>query len=307
LQRMERRCYRHLTDCLSPEDVEEVKKVHMVEILDYLMAMAEGRVGRHQLDRCRENNNMEELDELDELSSVYDYEEYRYDYSDEEYSEENYDNEEEEEEEEEEGGLLVEANAIPAVYNTWNPLRGESEVSRGGNTQVAVENDVKLGDAKNKDWEAKQNVGTESHLRVEANGDATFPQKEEKSEKLSQQVKSEKILVKKSSEYNIWEESKSEKKETIEKGDNRERSKEGWEKSKEKRKSEESVLNEWFAGARPLPKDDNWEEDGFLDLGGGGEKTEKWGQELFVRSSQSRFEPFCIILISSLIFHSCNT
>ena len=24
LQRMERRCYRHLTDCLSPEDVEEV-------------------------------------------------------------------------------------------------------------------------------------------------------------------------------------------------------------------------------------------------------------------------------------------
>jgi len=214
LQRMERRCYRHLTDCLSPEDVEEVKKVHMVEILDYLMAMAEGRVGRNQLDRCRENNNMEELDEL---SSVYDYEEYRYDYSDEEYAEENYDNAEEEEEDE--GGLLVEANAIPAVYNTWNPLRGESEVSRGGNTQVAVENDVKLEGAKNKDWEAKQNVGTESHLRVEANnGDATFPQKKEKSEKLSQQVKSEKVLVKKSSEYNIWEESKSEKKEIIGRG-----------------------------------------------------------------------------------------
>merc|ERR1719370_1075596 len=57
LQRMERRCYRHLTDCLSPEDVEEVKKVHMVEILDYLLAMAEGKVSKHQLDTCRENNN----------------------------------------------------------------------------------------------------------------------------------------------------------------------------------------------------------------------------------------------------------
>jgi len=224
------------------------------------------------------------------LGSVYDYEEYRYDYSDEEYSEENYDNEEEEEEE---GGLLVEANAIPAVYNTWNPLRGE--VMGGGNKQVAVENDVKLGGTKN-----KENVGTESYMRLEADGDAT--QKEEKSEKrLSQQVKSEKVLVKKSSEYNIWEESKSEK-EKIEKDDN-------WERKSEKRKSEESDQLS-SSSINPLHKDDFWEEDrgGFLDLGGGGgEKSEKWGQELFVRSSQSRFEPFCIILISSLIFNSCNT
>jgi len=337
LQRMERRCYRHLTDCLAPEDVEEVKKVHMVEIFDYLLAMAEGKVSKHQLDRCRENNNnMGELEE-DELSSdEYDYEDYRYDYSDEEYSEENYDNEEEEEEEGE-GGLLVEANAIPAVYNTWNPLGGESELSGGGNTQavagntqsaggktqVAVGNtpvvdgniqaagantqvsgkdDKKFRYDKNKDWEARQNVGTESHVRVEANDDATLPQKEKKLEKLSQQVKSDKVLVKKSSEHNIWEASKNDKEE-IEKYDNQER------KTKEKRKSEDRAkLNEWFSGAQPLPKDDNWEEDGFLDLGGGGEKTEKWGQELFVRSSQGRFEPFCtLILISSLIFKSCNT
>ena len=264
----------------------------MVEILDYLMAMAEGRVGRHQLDRCRENNNMEELEEEEEgLGSVYDYEEYRYDYSDEEYSEENYDNEEENEDEDR--GLLVEANAIPAVYNTWNPLRGE--VFGGGITQVAVENDVKLGGTKN-----KENVGTESYMRLEAEGDAT--QKEEKSERLSQQVNSEKVLVKKSSEYNIWEERKSEK-EKIEKDDNWER------KTIEKQKSEESDQLS-SSSVNPLHKDDFWEEDrgGFLDLGGGGgEKSEKWGQELFVRSSQSRFEPFCIILISSLIFNSCNT
>lgn len=278
---------------------------------------------------------MGELEE-DELSSdEYDYEDYRYDYSDEEYSEENYDNEEEEEEGE--GGLLVEANAIPAVYNTWNTPRGEPEVSggrntqvsngntqdfggyspaAGGNTQVAFGNtqdaglstqdsgeiNVKLDNNKNQDWEVRQNVGTESHVRVEANDDATLPQKEEKSEKLSQQVKSKKVLVKKSSEHNIWEASKNDKEE-IEKFDNWER------KTKEKRKSEDRAkLNEWFSGAQPLPKDDNWEEDGFLDLGGGGEKTEKWGQELFVRSSQSRFEPFCtLILISSLIFNSCNT
>merc|ERR1719391_509627 len=231
--------------------------------------MAEGRVGRHQLDRCRENNNMEELEE--ELGSVYDYEEYRYDYSDEEYSEENYDNEEEEEEE---GGLLVEANAIPAVYNTWNPLRGE--VLGGGNKQFAVENDVKLGGTKN-----KENVGTESYMRLEADGDAT--QKEENSERVSQQVNSEKVLVKKSSEYNIWEERKSEK-EKIEKDDNWER------KTKEKQKSEESDQL-YSSSVNPLHKDDFWEEDrgGFIDLGGGGgEKSEKWGQELFVRSSQSR-------------------
>ena len=296
--------------------------------MDYLLAMGEGRVVRHQLDRCRDNNNnnnnMGELEELDELSSdEYDYEDYRYDYSDEEYSEENYDNDEEEEEK---GGLLVEANAIPAVYNTWNPLRGESEILEGGNTQVVAgntqaaggkaqvvngnvqvagvniqvsgENNVNLGDNRNKDWEARQNVGTGSHVRVEANDDATLPQKEEKSEKLSQQVKSEKVLMKKSSEYNIWDENKSEK-EKIYKDDNWER------KTKEKRKSEESDQ------LSSSSKDDFWEEDGggFLDLGGGGgEKSEKWGQELFVRSSQSRFEPFCtLILISSLIFNSFNT
>merc|ERR1719391_327665 len=231
--------------------------------------MAEGRVGRHQLDRCRENNNMEELEE--ELGNVYDYEEYRYDYSDEEYSEENYDNEEEEEEE---GGLLVEANAIPAVYNTWNPLR--DNVLGGGITQFAVENDVKLGGTKN-----KENVGTESYMRLEADGDAT--QKEEKSERLSQQVNSDKVLVKKSSEYNILEERKSDK-ENIEKDDNWER------KTKEQQKSEESDQLS-SSSVNPLHKDDFWEEDrgGFLDLGGGGgEKSEKWGQELFVRSSQSR-------------------
>ena len=348
LQRMERRCYRHLTDCLAPEDVEEVlildvmrrmtaftflgwdppskrqnlisclkvKKVHMVEILDYLLAMAEGKVSKHQLDRCRDNkNNMGGLEEEELSSDEYNYDDYRYDYSDEEYSEENYDNEEEEEEGEE--GLLVEANAIPAVYNTWNPLGGDSEVSGGGNTQVAVgdtqaaggntqvseENYQKLRDNKNKDWEARQNVGTESHVRVEANDDATFLQKEGKSEKLSQQVKSEKVLMKKSSEYNIWEESKGDK-EKIEKVDNREK------KTKEKRKSEESDQLS-SSSVSTLPKDNFWEEDGggFLDLGGGGgEKSEKWGQELFVRSSQSRFEPFCtLILISSLIFNSCNT
>ena len=251
-------------------------------------------MGRHQLDRCRENTDMEELEEEEELSGVYDYEDYRYDYSDEEYSEENYDNEEEEEEGE--GGLLVEANAIPGVFNTWNPLREEYKFSGGRNTPVAVENNMKFGDTKNKDWEGKLNVGTESSERVEANGDATFPEKEEKSEDFSQQVTSEKVLVKKSSEYNILEESKSEE-EKIETGDNWEKTKEDWEKRR--------ALNEWFAGAMPLPKDDNWEEDGFLDLGG--EKSEKWGQELFVRSAQSRFEPFCLlILITSLIFNSCN-
>merc|ERR1719222_190749 len=182
---------------------------------------------------------MEELEEEEELSIVYDYEDYRYDYSDEEYSAEN-------EEEEEEGGLLVEANAIPAVYNTWTPLREESKFSGGRSTPIVVENDMKLGDTKNKDWENEQNVGTESHMRVEANGDATLSEKEEKSEKLSQQVESEKVLVKKSSEYNTWEERTSE-----EKG-------EDWERRKEKRKSEESTLSEWFEGARP--KDDNWEE-----------------------------------------------
>merc|ERR1712062_31825 len=103
--------------------------------------------------------------------------------SDEEYSAENYDNEEEEEE----GGLLVEANAIPAVYNTWTPLREKSKFSGGRSTPIVVENDMKLGDTKNKDWENEQNVGTESHMRVEANGDATLRKKEEKSEKLSKQ------------------------------------------------------------------------------------------------------------------------
>ena len=236
----------------------------MVEIFDYLMAMAEGRVDRLQLDRCRENNNnmqeKEEEQEEEELNtnSVYDYEDYRYDYSDEEYSEENYDNKEDEEE-----ALLVEANTVTAVHNTWNPLREVSKFSGGRNTPIAVE---QLEDTRKKDWEAKQNIETESRVEA-ANGDATLPPEEEKSEKLSKQVKK--------SEY------KTDKDDT-------------WERrSKEKRKS-------------PLPKDDFWEEDGggFLDLGEG-EKSEKWGQELFVRSSQTRFQPF-VILISLILFKSCN-
>merc|ERR1719430_596858 len=94
LQRMERQCYRHLTDCLSSEDVQDVKKVHMVEIMDYLMAMAEGKVARWQLERCRESNDdmMDNIEgeELDEELSIseYNYDDYRYDYSEEEYSEE---------------------------------------------------------------------------------------------------------------------------------------------------------------------------------------------------------------------------
>ena len=222
-----------------------------------------------------------ELEEDEESSSVYDYEDYRYDYSEEEYSEESYDNMEVVEEKNE---------GLPAVYNSWDPLKGELEVSGVGKTGVTGNHDEDWGEYKNDDFEKKQNVGIESQIKVGAENDATLRQK---SEKLSEQVKekSEKILMKKSSEYNIWQESKSEK-EKMDDDNNLENG------SKEKRKSEE-----WFSGATPQYTDDFWEEDrgGFLDLGGGGEKNEKWGQELFVRSSQSRIYPF-----SALIFFSSS-
>ena len=209
-----------------------------------------------------------ELEEDEESSSVYDYEDYRYDYSEEEYSEESYDNMEVEEEK----------KGLPAVYNSWDPLKGELEVSGVGKTGVTGNHEEDWGEYKNDDFEKKQNVGIESQIKVGAENDATLRQK---SEKLSKQVKekSEKILMKKSSEYNIWQESKS-----------------------EKEKMDDDNNLEYT--------DDFWEEDrgGFLDLGGGGEKNEKWGQELFVRSSQSRIYPFStFILFFFVIFNSFNT
>ena len=215
--------------------------------------------------RCREKNNVEELEleEDEESSSVYDYEDYRYDYSEEEYSEESYDNMEVEEEKNE---------GLPAVYNSWDPLKGELEVSGVGKTGVTGNPEKTWGEYKNDDFEKKQNVGIESQIKVGAENDATLRQK---SEKLSKQVKekSEKILMKKSSEYNIWQESKS-----------------------EKEKMDDDNNLEYT--------DDFWEEDrgGFLDLGGGGEKNEKWGQELFVRSSQSRIYPFSTFILISVSY-----
>ena len=201
-----------------------------------------------------------ELEEDEESSSVYDYEDYRYDYSEEEYSEESYDNMEVEEEKNE---------GLPAVYNSWDPLKGELEVSGVGKTGVTGNHEEDWGEYKNDDFEKKQNVGIESQIKVGAEDEATLRQK---SEKLSEQVKekSEKILMKKSSEYNIWQESKS-----------------------EKEKMDDDNNLEYT--------DDFWEEDrgGFLDLGGGGEKNEKWGQELFVRSSQSRIYPFSTFILIS--------
>ena len=215
--------------------------------------------------RCREKNNVEELEleEDEESSSVYDYEDYRYDYSEEEYSEESYDNMEVEEEKNE---------GLPAVYNSWDPLKGELEVSGVGKTGVTGNPEKTWGEYKNDDFEKKQNVGIEPQIKVGAENDATLRQK---SEKLSEQVKekSEKILMKKSSEYNIWQESKS-----------------------EKEKMDDDNNLEYT--------DDFWEEDrgGFLDLGGGGEKNEKWGQELFVRSSQSRIYPFSTFILISVSY-----
>ena len=200
------------------------------------------------------------MEEDEESSSVYDYEDYRYDYSEEEYSEESYDNMEVEEEKNE---------GLPAVYNSWDPLKGELEVSGVGKTRVTGNHEETWGEYKNDDFEKKQNVGIESQIKVGAENDATLRQK---SEKLSEQVKEkpEKILMKKSSEYNIWQESKS-----------------------EKEKMDDDNNLEYT--------DDFWEEDrgGFLDLGGGGEKNEKWGQELFVRSSQSRIYPFSALILFS--------
>ena len=204
-----------------------------------------------------------ELEEDEESSSVYDYEDYRYDYSEEEYSEESYDNMEVEEEKNE---------GLPAVYNSWDPLKGELEVSGVGKTGVTGNHEEDWGEYKNDDFEKKQNVGIESQIKVGAEDEATLRQK---SEKLSEQVKekSEKILMKKSSEYNIWQESKS-----------------------EKEKMDDDNNLEYT--------DDFWEEDrgGFLDLGGGGEKNEKWGQELFVRSSQSRIYPFSTFILISVSY-----
>ena len=154
----------------------KVKKVHMVEIMDYLMAMAEGKVARWQLERCRESNNDmvdvegEELDE--ELSSSeYNYDDYRYDYSEEEYSEEDY-NHEEAEENEQEDLLLVEAdNAVPAVYKSWTtaPL-GESEAV-GKGKMVDEENEKKWGNVEDKEggWMDKHNVDTGSPLMGKEN------------------------------------------------------------------------------------------------------------------------------------------
>ena len=204
------------------------------------------------------------MEEDEESSSVYDYEDYRYDYSEEEYSEESYDNMEVEEEKNE---------GLPAVYNSWDPLKGELEVSGVGKTRVTGNHEEDWGEYKSDDFEKKQNVGIESQIKVGAEDDATLRQK---SEKLSEQVKekSEKILMKKSSEYNIWQESKS-----------------------EKEKMDDDNNLEYT--------DDFWEEDrgGFLDLGGGGEKNEKWGQELFVRSSQSRIfaHSFLFVYICSIV------
>ena len=203
------------------------------------------------------------MEEDEESSSVYDYEDYRYDYSEEEYSEESYDNMEVEEEKK---------KGLPAVFNSWDPLKGELEVSGVGKTGVTGNHGEDWGEYKNDDSEKKQNVGIESQIKVGAENDATLRQK---SEKLSEQVKekSEKILMKKSSEYNIWQESKS-----------------------EKEKMDDDNNLEYT--------DDFWEEDrgGFLDLGGGGEKNEKWGQELFVRSSQSRIYPFSTFILISVSY-----
>jgi len=303
LQRMERRCYRHLTDCLSSEDVQEVKKVHMVEIMDYLMAMAEGKVARWQLERCRESNNDmvdvegEELDE--ELSSSeYNYDDYRYDYSEEEYSEEDYNHEEEENEQED--LLLVEAdNAVPAVYKSWTtaPL-GESEAV-GKGKMVEEENEKKRGDLEDKEggWMEKNYVETGSPSMAKDNQD--------KDPVMSGQKQgSEEVFLKKSSGGFHRQESKSENEKSMKAN--------SWKrKTKEKRKSEdvrssvdkdkEKYIEEVkekdkdHLSSASLDKGDFWEEDGggFLDLGG---KSENWGEQLFVRSSQSRFAPFSVLI-----------
>merc|ERR1712223_503193 len=116
---------------------------------------------------------------------------------------------------------------------------------------------------------------------------------------------SEDLFLKKSSGGFYWQESQSENEKSI-KANPRER------KTKEKRKSEdasssvdkdkEKYIEEMkekdkdHLSSASLDKGDFWEEDGggFLDLGG---KSENWGEQLFVRSSQSRFAPFSVLII----------
>ena len=289
----------------------KVKKVHMVEIMDYLMAMSEGKLARWQLERCRESNDMVDVEgeELDEelSSSEYNYDDYRYDYSEEEYSEEDYNHEEDEEKEQEDLLLVEPDNAVPTIYKTWTtaPL-GESEAV-GKEKMADEENENRWGDVEDKEggWMDKHYVVTGSTLMVEEN--------QNKDPVMSGQKQgSEELILKKSSGGFHWQESQSDNEKSMKANP--------WErKTKEKRKSEdvsssvdkdkEKYIEEVkekdkdHPSSVSLEKGDFWEEDGggFLDLGG---KSENWGEQLFVKSSQNRFAPFSVLIIFALLTYN---
>ena len=290
----------------------KVKKVHMVEIMDYLMAMAEGKVARWQLERCRQSNDMVDVEgeeQLDEelSSSEYNYDDYRYDYSEEEYSEEDYNHEEDEEKEQEDLLLVEPDNAVPTIYKTWTtaPL-GESEAV-GKEKMVDEENENRWGDVEDKEggWMDKHYVVTGSTLMVEENQnkDPVMSGKKQGSEELflkkssggfhRQESQSDN---EKSMKANPWERKTKEKRKSEDVSSSVDKDKEKYiEELKEKDKDHPSSVS--------LEKGDFWEEDGggFLDLGG---KSENWGEQLFVKSSQSRFAPFSVLIIFALLTYN---
>jgi len=250
-----------------------------------------------------------EEEELDEelSSSEYNCDDYRYDYSEEEYSEEDY-NHEEDEEKKQEDLLLVEAdNAVPAVHKSWTtaPL-GESEAV-GKGKMVDEENEKKWGDVEDKEggWMDKHYADTGSTSMAEENQDKDPVMSGNKQG-------SEELFLKKSSGGFHRQESKGENEKSMKANP--------WgRKTKEKRKSEDASSSadkdkdkyieevkekdKDHLSSTSLDKGDFWEEDGgaFLDLGG---KSEKWGEQLFVRSSQSRLAPFSVLIIFATLTYN---
>ena len=279
--------------------------------MDYLMAMSEGKVARWRLERCRESNDMVDNveGELDEelSSSEYNYDDYRYDYSEEEYSEEDYNHEEDEEKEQEDLLLVEPDNAVPTIYKTWTtaPL-GESEAV-GKEKMVDEANENRWGDVEDKEggWMDKHYVVTGSTLMVEENQnkDPVMSGKKQGSEELflkkssggfhRQESQSDN---EKSMKANPWERKTKEKRKSEDVSSSVDKDKEKYiEELKEKDKDHPSSVS--------LEKGDFWEEDGggFLDLGG---KSENWGEQLFVKSSQSRFAPFSVLIIFALLTYN---
>jgi len=53
-------CPSHLRECFAPEDVEQLKSLHLQEMKDYLVQIARNRVTATELEGCERRSNVEE-------------------------------------------------------------------------------------------------------------------------------------------------------------------------------------------------------------------------------------------------------